>query len=100
MGKHYNRAQNLVGLHFSNDSLKVDWYKKVAQQGLPVAQFNLAVCYQDIDGINKDQEEAYIWYSIVAANGFDNADERMDQVLNSILEGLYGEWRRNGGQYE
>jgi len=95
-------AQNLVGVHFSDDSLKVDWYKKAAQQGLPVAQFNLAYSYEG-EGIHKDQEEAYIWYSIAAANGYDKADERRDQVLNRILEGLYEEWLkwlRDEGQYE
>jgi len=85
-------AQNLVGVHFSDDSLKVDWYKKAAQRGLPVAQFNLAYSYEG-EGIHKDQEEAYIWYSIAAANGYDKADERRDQVLNRILEGQYERWR-------
>jgi len=79
------KAQNLVGLHFSNDSLKVDWFTKAAWQGLPVAQFNLAVCYLDGDGINKDLEEAYIWFSIAAANGYDRADEKRDYVMDRIF---------------
>ena len=47
----------------------VEWYQKAAERGYTAAMFNLAVSYDDGEGIEKDQAQANHWYRKAAANG-------------------------------
>jgi TPR repeat protein len=47
----------------------VKWYRKSANQGLAVAQYNLGDCYLLGDGVAKDSAEAIKWYSKAAEQG-------------------------------
>ena len=50
----------------------IKWYRKSAEQGNAVAQYNLGVMYNKGHGLQKDNVQAYAWTGIAAANG--NAD--------------------------
>ena len=45
------------------------WYRKAAEQGNAIAQFNLGVMYSNGEGIKRDQTEAVKWYRLAAAQG-------------------------------
>ena len=45
------------------------WYRKAAEQGNAIAQFNLGVMYSNGKGVKQDQTEAAKWYRLAAAQG-------------------------------
>ena len=45
------------------------WYRKAAEQGNAIAQFNLGVMYSNGEGVRQDQTEAAKWYRLAAAQG-------------------------------
>ncbi len=63
----------------------VDWYMQAAQMGHGDAQFNLASMYQFGQGVNSDQVEAYIWYSLAANYGRTDAIQIRDYVVAKRL---------------
>jgi len=48
-------------------------YLPDAQAGDPDAQFNLAWCYYNGEGVDKDLKQAVLWYTKAAEQGFANA---------------------------
>ena len=48
-----------------DDALAAQWYKKAAEQGALIAQRNLGLCYERGQGVAKNMEEAYFWYSLL-----------------------------------
>ena len=44
-----------------DDRQAVEWYRKVAEQGLSLAQFNLALMYANGRGVPMSHEEAVKW---------------------------------------
>lgn len=53
----YEKAQNNMGKHLenSNKSKAIEWYIKAAEQGDPIAQYNLANCLDDDYVIEKEK---------------------------------------------
>ena len=47
----------------------VKWYRKAAESGSHEAQCNLAKCYGDGIGVEKDEAEARKWYRKALAQG-------------------------------
>ena len=45
-----------------SDAEAVHWYRKAADQGDAEAQFYLGVCYDNGQGVPKDETEAVKWY--------------------------------------
>ncbi|MCB5245689.1 MAG: SEL1-like repeat protein, partial [Candidatus Cloacimonetes bacterium] len=50
------------------------------------AQCNLGVCYANGEGIEKDFEEAYFWFSLAAANGNKTAAENRVLLEDKLTE--------------
>ena len=63
------------------------WYLKSAKLGSPAAQYNLAVSYQDGEGVAQDYEQAVFWYGKSAAQG-DADSQRNLGVLYYNGEGV------------
>ena len=71
------RAQMLVAdcyLNGTNGVKKnykeaVKWYRLAAEQGLAVAQYNLAFCYYNGYGVSQSYAEAVKWYRLAAEQG-------------------------------
>lgn len=51
------------------------WLQKAAEQGLPLAQHDLAVMYLEGDGVKKDNKLAMKWAKIAVNNGMVAANE-------------------------
>ncbi|MDR0798668.1 MAG: sel1 repeat family protein [Dysgonamonadaceae bacterium] len=52
------------------------WWKKAAEQGLTVAQYNMGVMYELGKGVTKNMTEAEKWYGKAAREGYKEAQER------------------------
>ena len=66
----YELAEILIESNDEEDKRKaVEWYRKAAEQGIAVAQFNLAVCYGDGEGTAVNKPEAFHWYKAAAEQG-------------------------------
>ena len=51
----------------------VEWWTKAAEQGDATAQYNLGVCYENGDGVEKDSQKAVKWYKKAAEQGHADA---------------------------
>ncbi len=51
-----------------------------AEAGEAEAQFDLGLLYKQGRGVTQDYKEAYIWYSLGAANGYSSAEAGRDEV--------------------
>jgi uncharacterized protein len=66
------------GLGVQRDPQKAaEWYRKAAEQGLPVAEYELAAMYSSGDGVSQDHSEAAKWYRRSADRGFAWAQYRL-----------------------
>lgn len=86
------QAQYFLGEYYSKDNIPgpltvrstkpsyVDWYRKSAEQGFPLAQVKMGSCYQYGMGVIKDESKALEWYHKAAIQG--NAQAQM--ILGSI----------------
>ncbi|RIA91144.1 hypothetical protein C1645_768266, partial [Glomus cerebriforme] len=64
-----------------------DLYLKAANMKYSIAQYNVAVCYEDGIGTAKDAEKAMEWYKQSADNGYDLAMRRLNELSeNSPLK--------------
>ena len=55
-----------------------------ARQGNPAAQYQLALCYEQGEGVGKDLQQAYIWFSLAAAQGDANAVGDLNKLENEL----------------
>ena len=58
------------------------WFRKAAENGLPVAQYRLGIRYFDGDGVEKDEEKALAWLRKAAEGGDEDAKKAL-----KILDG-------------
>ena len=53
------------------------WYQKAAEAGESAAQFNLAFCYKNGEGVEKDFSKAVYWYQKAAEAGESDAQNNL-----------------------
>ena len=63
----------MAGAYQRNPAEALTWYRKAADQGLPVAQHFLGLAYVNGDGVRRDDAEAARWFARAAAQGFAQA---------------------------
>jgi len=56
-----------------NPAEAIAWYRKAADQGLPIAQHFLGLAYVNGEGVQTDEAEAVRWFARAAAQGFSQA---------------------------
>jgi TPR repeat protein len=64
----------------------VYWYQKAAQQGQHHAMYNLGLCYEYGQGINKDLIRAYDYYQQAASQGHQDAKTALTRVQDLIVQ--------------
>jgi hypothetical protein len=52
-----------------DDRQAMEWYRKAAEQGLPQAQINLGIMYEEGEGGPADFVQAYFWYAMADSQG-------------------------------
>ncbi len=67
--------------HAPSDEQTVQAYRQAAQRGDAGAQFKLAECYAEGDGVQKSLQTAKYWYKKAAEQGNEGA-----QVMLDVLE--------------
>ncbi len=55
----------------------VYWYRKAADQGYDLAQYNLGVKYDNGEGVTQDYKQAVYWYRKAADQGYANAQHNL-----------------------
>jgi TPR repeat protein/pSer/pThr/pTyr-binding forkhead associated (FHA) protein len=70
-------AENRLGVRYEkgdgvdkDEKEAVKWYRKAADQGFALAQYNLAGCYFGGTGVDKDESESVKWLKKAADQGF------------------------------
>jgi len=58
----------------------LEWWTKVAEQGMVAAQSNLGVCYFKGNGTKRDNNEAVKWLSKAAEQGDKIAKKELKQL--------------------
>jgi TPR repeat protein len=58
----------------------VGWYRKSAEQGVPIGQLALGAMYADGKGVPQDYVLAHMWFNLAAASGNENAVKGRDMV--------------------
>ena len=61
------------------------WFEKAAERGVVDSQFNLGVLFESGQGLPKNVNDAFVWYSIAAAQGDQFAKTRVE-VLSTTLD--------------
>ncbi|MBQ9771958.1 MAG: sel1 repeat family protein, partial [Lentisphaeria bacterium] len=56
------------------------WYRKAAEQGNALAQYNLGVCYENGEGVQKDLVQAVFWFRKAADQGYAQAQEALKKL--------------------
>jgi hypothetical protein len=95
------------GTGVNKDSVEaVKWYRKAAEQGLALAQYNLGVMYEDGEGVRQDYETTLQWYSKSAQQGQPNAQLNLGNMylhgdgVNVDYEKAYQLFRQSAMQGE
>ena len=65
----------------------------LADQGLAVAQYNLGVMYRDGQGVPRDFAAAYMWFTLAAAQGDEEAQKNRDSLVKRMTHGQIEEAR-------
>jgi len=87
------RAGNRIAMHdlaiyyaYGNGDVSVDmstaagWFLKAAERGVVDSQFNLAILFENGQGVKPSLPDAYFWYSIAGAQGDQTAAARIASI--------------------
>ena len=69
-----------------DEAAALRWYTAAAEQGLAIAQFNLAIALARGDGVPRDYVEAYMWFCLSSRQGLEDAREwqnGLDEILTA-----------------
>jgi uncharacterized protein len=69
-----------------DDAEALKWYRKAAEQGDAVAQYNLGVSYYNGEGVLQDTIAAHMWFNIAAANGINAAVKNRDTLAEKLTK--------------
>jgi TPR repeat protein len=91
------RSGNRIAMHdlaiyyaYGNGGVNVDmgtaagWFEKAAERGVVDSQFNLAILFENGQGVKPSPADAYFWYSIAASQGDQTANARiiaLDEIM-------------------
>ncbi len=60
-----------------------NWFRDLAEKGSAQAQYNLGVCYENGEGVEKDTSEAMKWYRIASEQGHKDAETALQKLQES-----------------
>ena len=65
-----------------------------AEQGDASAQYNLGVIYEKGQGVQQDYAKAYMWISLAADQGLEDAIKKLDYLVNILTPSQIEEGQR------
>lgn len=98
-------AQNDLAVEYQKSKkfeLAAQLFRKAAEQGSKVAQFNLGLCFEQGLGVSEDAKQAAEWHLKSAEQGYAAAQERLGAFYTEgkgVLKDLQkaAEWNRKAG---
>ena len=70
----------------------VKWFRKAADQDCPAAFYELGVCYENGEGVERDIVEAETWYRKALDGGFEGgAQHALDRIAKKNADGASGQ---------
>lgn len=60
------------------------WFRKAAEQGLPQAQYSLALAYDQGNGVTRDPAEAYVWMLLSSEAGRGGAEPKLAELESAL----------------
>ncbi|MEJ6830614.1 MAG: tetratricopeptide repeat protein, partial [Akkermansiaceae bacterium] len=87
MGALRKKVANVLGSYYSGNVIQKDyveavkWYRKAAEQGHAIAQYNLGCSYASGKGVTQDDVEAVKWYR--------KADLQGQAIAQTIKRSIY-----------
>jgi hypothetical protein len=70
----YNNGEGVP----ENDAEAVNWFRKAADQGHALAQYNLGSRYANGEGVPENSIRAYVWWSMAKTQGHTDATENLE----------------------
>jgi len=67
------------------------WYRKAADQGNAIAQYNIGSMYATGHGVPQDDVTAHLWFSLSAAQGDEDAAKNRDLIARRMTLAQIGE---------
>jgi TPR repeat protein len=68
-----------------------EWSRKAAESGSRDAQYNIAIMYKKGQGVEEDQIQSYLWFSIAARNGHSNAQKYINDFNSKLPKDVLDE---------
>ena len=75
-------------------------YRLAAEQGLAEAQSNLGVLYDNGYGVAQDFVQAYMWFTLAAAQGFESAAENRELIAGEMTPADISEAQRLAREWQ
>ncbi len=75
----------LISLVGCSDSEYIEEMKLLAEQGSPLHQWGLGRRYANGDGVSQNNVRAYVWWSVAAALGNEDAKSNRDIMADRLL---------------
>ena len=67
-----------------NKVTAIKWYKRAAEQGVAIAQFQLGAMYEKGQGVPQEFTRAYMWWTIAAEQGVEKARKKRDGIKSKM----------------
>ena len=77
-----------------NQAEALKWYRRAANQGDDMAQFNLGAMYANGQGVSQDLVRAYVWLSLSGAQGHQRAIKAKDTIAQDMTSAQLAEAQR------
>ncbi len=73
-------VNSVIRLTEQDDAEAARLYRLAAEQGSDWAQFNLGVCYENGEGVERNRDEAVKWFRLAAEQGDTLAKEKLEEL--------------------
>lgn len=68
----------------ADDQICGMWMRRAAEQGHKDAQYHLGRMFEEGIGMRRDDAQAYAWYSIAFANGYQMAGDKAKKIAGKL----------------
>ena len=82
-----------------DDQASANWLRRSAEQGDAEGQYFLGNRYAEGKGVPQSDYDAYVWFSVAAANGNGEAERNRDYAMSQLTPEQVKEGRELAGEY-
>lgn len=94
------QVSNKTGSVIGKDATDFQNLQLLAEQGQAKAQFFLGEMYYQGKDVSKDYVDAYMWWSLAAGQGLDEASEKREMVAQQMTSGQITEAERRACEWK